>query len=180
MPGQGVGGIHTLGTIREVRRIARTYVKAALALPERAQVPAHGCDVAETLFSYRFRQQGTALRLQFQCGARAAVAPVVPFQRHDAAAGTQVRRVLGALWLTETGQQQCVRAKAVGRRTVYHGSIIQDFGRMFHRQCADSLSKNAVEYPAEFVHETKSSRPALIGLLLLMRLSARTAKIIQQ
>ena len=49
------------------------------------------------------------------------------------AAGAQVCGLLGALWLTETGQQQCVGAKTMLRRAINHSSIIQDFGRMFHR-----------------------------------------------
>ena len=81
----------------------------------------------------RSGKQSAALGLQLQPYAGAAVAAVVPFQRHDAAAGAQVCGLLGALWLTETGQQQRVGAKTMLRRAINHSSIIQDFGRMFHR-----------------------------------------------
>ena len=49
-----------------------------------------------------------SLGLQFQRGAGAAVPPVVPFQRHDAAAGAQVGGAPGPLWLRKPGQQQRV------------------------------------------------------------------------
>ena len=100
----------------------------------------------DVLLFHRSRKQGAALRLQFQPDAGAPVAPVVPFQRHDAAAGAQVRRLLGAFRCTETGQQQCIRAKTVGRGTIYHGLIIQNFRRMFHRVCTESSQKNQGNY----------------------------------
>ena len=133
VPGKGVGCVLALGPIRKIGRIARTHVKTALALPEGAQVGAMGRDVADVLFGDSIGQQGAALGLQLQRGAGAAMPPVVPFQRHDAAAGAQVCGLLGALWLTETGQQQRVGAKTMLRRAINHSSIIQDFGRMFHR-----------------------------------------------
>ena len=86
--------------------------------------------------------------------------PVVPFQRHDAAAGAQVCGFLAAFRLTEACQQQRIRAEPVLRGAVDHSSIIQNFRRMFHRQCAVSLPKNAGYFPAEFVHETKSGAAA--------------------
>ena len=51
-------------------------------------------------------------------------------------------RRLAAFWLAEAGQQQRVRPEPVGRGAVDLCSIIQNFGRMFHRQCADSSQKN--------------------------------------
>ena len=133
MPGKGVGRILALGPIREVGRIARTHVKTALALPEGAQVGTDRREMPDVLLFHRSRKQGAALRLQFQPDAGAPVAPVVPFQRHDAAAGAQVCGLLGTLRLTKTGQQQRVRAETMLRRAIYHSSIIQDFGRTFHR-----------------------------------------------
>ena len=146
VPGKGVGGVRTLGPVRKVRRIARAQVETALAFPPAAQVGAHRCDVVKALLGYSFGQQCAALGLQLQRGAGPAVAPVVPFQRHDAAAGSQVRRLLGAFRCTETGQQQCIRAKTVGRGTIYHGPIIQNFRRMFHRVCTESSQKNQGNY----------------------------------
>ena len=82
----------------------------------------------------------------------------MPFQRHDAAAGAQVCSFLAALRFAEACQQQRIRAEPVLRGAVDHSSIIQNFRRMFHRQCAVSLPKNAGYFPAEFVHETKRGR----------------------
>ena len=133
VPGKGVGCVLALGPIREIGRIARTHVKTALALPESAQVGTDRLNVPDVLLLHRSGKQSAALGLQLQPHAGAAVAAVVPFQRHDAAAGAQVCGLLGALWLTETGQQQRVGAKTMLRRAINHSSIIQDFGRMFHR-----------------------------------------------
>ena len=133
MPGKGVGCVLALGSIREIGRIARTHVKTALALPESAQVGTDRLNVPDVLLLHRSGKQSAALGLQLQPHAGAAVAAVVPFQRHDAAAGAQVCGLLGTLWLTETGQQQRVGAKTMLRRAINHSSIIQDFGRMFHR-----------------------------------------------
>jgi len=155
VPGKGVGGILALRPLGKIRGIARAHVKLPLVLPPCAQVGTDGGDVGELLLFHRCRQQGAALGLQLQRGAGAAVPPVVPFQRHDAAAGAQVCGFLAALRLTKACQQQCVRAEPVFRGAVDHSSIIQNFRRMFHRQCVVSLPKNAGYFPAEFVHETK-------------------------
>ena len=92
----------------KIRGIARAYVKLPLVLPPCAQVGTDGDDVGKLLLFHRCRQQGTALGLQFQRGAGAAMPPVVPFQRHDAAAGAQVGGAPGPLWLRKPGQQQRV------------------------------------------------------------------------
>ena len=133
MPGQRVGRILTLRPGGKIGRIARTHVKTTLALPESAQVGTDRLNVPDVLLLHRSGKQSAALGLELQPHAGAAVAAVVPFQRHDAAAGAQVCGLLGALWLTETGQQQRVGAKTMLRRAINHSSIIQDFGRMFHR-----------------------------------------------
>ena len=75
-----------MGPIREIGRIARTHVKTALALPESAQVGTDRLNVPDVLLLHRSGKQGAALGLQLQPHAGAPVAPVVPFQRHDAAA----------------------------------------------------------------------------------------------
>ena len=142
MPGQRVGRILTLRPGGKIGRIARTHVKTALPLPEGAQVGAMGRDVADALLGDSIGQQGAALGLELQRRTGAAVAAVVPLQCHDAAAGAQVGRRLAAFWLAEAGQQQRVRPEPVGRGAVDLCSIIQNFGRMFHRQCADSSQKN--------------------------------------
>ena len=103
--------------------------------PKRAQKAADlcsGCGIVALEWHDR-GHRGPCMGLELQPHAGAAVAAVVPFQRHDAAAGAQVCGLLGALWLTETGQQQRVGAKTMLRRAINHSSIIQDFGRMFHR-----------------------------------------------
>ena len=62
-----------------------------------------GRDVADALFGDSIGQQGAALGLELQRRTGAAVAAVVPFQRHDAAAGAQVGRRLATFWLAEAG-----------------------------------------------------------------------------
>ena len=94
--GQGVGRVLALGALGKIGRIARTNVKLPFALPPQAQVGTHRGNMAELLLCCSCRQQCAALGLQLQRRAGAAVAPVVPFQRHDAAAGTQVCRVVNA------------------------------------------------------------------------------------
>ena len=56
----------------------------------------------------RLGEQGAGFRLQLDGCTGAAVAPVVPFQADDAAAGTQICRALEPLWLGKAGQQQRV------------------------------------------------------------------------
>ena len=179
MPGKGVGGVLTLQPTRKVGRIARTQVETARSLPESAQVGADGRDVFNALLFHGRCQQSAAVRLQFQPDAGAAVAPVVPFQRHDAAAGTQVGGFLGAFRLAEAGQQQRIRPEPVRRRTVYTGSIIQDFGGMFHRQCDDSSQKNSGNCFPNLCKNKKQQTRFCTGLLLLMRYSGNRL-IIQQ
>lgn len=111
VPGKGVGRIPALGSIREVGRIARTHVKTALALPEGAQVGTDRREMPDVLFFHRSRKQGAALRLQLQPDAGAPVAPVVPFQRHDAAAGAQVCGLLGTLRLTKRASSSASEPK---------------------------------------------------------------------
>ena len=60
------------------------------------------------LFGAGGGQQRAGFGLQLQPQAGAAVAPVVPFQAHDAAAGAQVGGAPGPLWLRKPGQQQRV------------------------------------------------------------------------
>ena len=98
---------------REIGRVAGTQVVAACAFPEGAQVGADRRDVLNALFGAGGGQQRAGFGLQFQPQAGAAVATVVPFQAHDAAAGAQVGGAPGPLWLRKPGQQQRVRAKAV-------------------------------------------------------------------
>ena len=117
VPGQRVGRILTLRPGGKIGRIARTHVKTALPLPEGAQVGAMGRDVADVLFGDSIGQQGAALGLELQRRTGAAVAAVVPLQRHDAAAGAQVGRRLAAFCKsgpaaarpTRTGGQGCSR-----------------------------------------------------------------------
>ena len=91
---------------REIGRVAGAQVVAALALPEGAQVGADGRDVLNALFGAGGGQQRAGFGLQLQPQAGAAVALVVPFQAHDAAAGAQVGGAPGPLWLRKPGQQQ--------------------------------------------------------------------------
>ena len=110
------GGSRSAGGLlpcREIGRVAGAQVVAACALLEGAQVGADGRDVLNALFGAGSGQQRAGFGLQFQPQAGAAVAPVVPFQAHDAAAGAQVGGAPGPLWLRKPGQQQRVRAKAV-------------------------------------------------------------------
>lgn len=86
-------------------------------------------------------QEAACLRLELHGGAFAPVAPVVPLQADDAAAGTQVHGLLAALWLREPGQQQRVRPEAVGRRTKDFCFIIQNLGGMFHICAVNPLPK---------------------------------------
>ena len=111
--GSGPGPVGGLLPCREIGRVAGAQVVAALALPEGAQVGADGRDVLNALFGAGGGQQRAGFGLQLQPQAGAAVAPVVPFQAHDAAAGAQVGGAPGPLWLRKPGQQQRVRAKAV-------------------------------------------------------------------
>ncbi|WP_423405922.1 hypothetical protein ACNQFG_02990 [Faecalibacterium prausnitzii] len=64
--------------------------------------------MVDVLGRQRLGEQGAGFRLQLDGCAGAAVAAVVPFQRHDAAAGAQVCRALEPLWLGKAGQQQRV------------------------------------------------------------------------
>jgi hypothetical protein len=60
--------------------------------------------MVDVLFGKRRAQQLAAVGLQLDGGAGAAVAAVVPFQRHDAAAGAQVGGRLAALGLAKPRQ----------------------------------------------------------------------------
>ena len=113
MAGSGPGSVGGLLPCREIGRVAGTQVVAACAFPEGAQVGADGRDVLNALLGAGSGQQRAGFGLQLQPQAGAAVAPVVPFQAYDAAAGAQVGGAPGPLWLRKPGQQQRVRAKAV-------------------------------------------------------------------
>ena len=145
--------------IGEVRRIARAEVKTALAFPEGAQVGTAGLDVPDALLVHRCRQKSAAVGLQLQPDAGAPMAAVVPFQCYDAAAGTKVCGLLSTLRLAEACQQQRIRPEPVCQRAVYTGSIIQDFGRMFHREVYRFLSKISGKLRPEFVQKQKAADP---------------------
>ena len=106
--GSGPGPVGGLLPCREIGRVAGAQVVAACAFPEGAQVGADGRDVLNALFGAGSGQQRAGFGLQLQPQAGAAVAPVVPFQAHDAAAGAQVGGTPGPLWLRKPGQQQRV------------------------------------------------------------------------
>ena len=106
--GRGAGGVTALEARREIGRVAGAQIKAALPFAEGAQVGAAGGDVADVLGRQRLGEQGAGFRLQLDGCTGAAVAPVVPFQADDAAAGTQICRTLEPLWLGKAGQQQRV------------------------------------------------------------------------
>ena len=108
MAGSGPGPVGGLLPCREIGRVAGAQVVAARALPEGAQVGADGRDVLNALFGAGGGQQRAGFGLQLQPQAGAAVAPVVPFQAYDAAAGAQVGGAPGPLWLRKPGQQQRV------------------------------------------------------------------------
>ena len=93
-----------------------------------AQVGADRADVADALVGGGPGQQGAGFGLELQGQTGAAVAFVVPFQGHYAAAGAQVRGTLSRGGPGKAGQQSAFGAKAVGRGAVDAGPIIQNFG----------------------------------------------------
>ena len=103
-------------------------VQAGVRRGKGAQIGAQRRDVADVLGGQAFGQQGAGRGLQLHRRAGAAVAGVVPFQRHDAAAAAQVRRPLAGPGPGAPRQPQR-RGADPGRRAAAHtGAIIQSFG----------------------------------------------------
>ena len=130
MAGGGPGGVGALGPAGKIRRVAGGQVipaGLAGAGDPAAQVGADRADVPDVLVGRRPGQQFAGLGLDLQGQAGAAVALVVPFQRHHPASRAQVGGPLVPAGDGKAGQQQRVGAKAVGGRAVDAGPIIQNF-----------------------------------------------------
>lgn len=111
MPGKGPGGVGAVPPSGKIRGIAGHGVQLQTR-PPAAQIGAYRRDVPRLRgFRQRPLQQRQRVRLQLHGPAGAAVAPVVPAQRHDAAASAKVADGLVPLDMGKMGQQQRILPK---------------------------------------------------------------------